>query len=241
VTKGRIAAFAAALRRAGFDVVLPFSTAAYDAARPEGFDPLPRFGRPDALGVLVANTRRLWPRLLDTLARDAALAAAEHPLDRYTEQAVHAAAARLDPLRRQVRFAHDAGPRRVAMVAAAVATGRAARAPTGLAVHDAYGPWWALRAVVVVDTPPVPTVRPEAAPPCADCPAPCRAPAEALAARWAAAGATDGRAFVRRHFTDLVAARDACPVGRAHRYTNDQIRYHYLHDRRLLVQSAGHQ
>ena len=31
-----------------------------------------------------------------------------------------------------------------------------------------------------------------------------------------------------------LAVRDACPVGREHRYGDDQIGYHYRHDRTLL-------
>lgn len=31
-----------------------------------------------------------------------------------------------------------------------------------------------------------------------------------------------------------IAVRDACPIGREHRYPEDQLRYHYTKDRSLL-------
>jgi methylmalonic aciduria homocystinuria type C protein len=39
-----------------------------------------------------------------------------------------------------------------------------------------------------------------------------------------------GEANLRAHWQTWLAWRDACPVGRAHRYTEAQIRYHYLRE-----------
>ena len=234
----RIEALAAVLTGAGFDVVAPFAASAYDRRRPEGFAPLVPPGADDALAVLVGNTRALWPRLRAALAADPALAAASDPLDAYTERTVGRAVAEAFGERVvRVAYAHEGGAGRVAMVCAAEAAGAAQRGPTGLAVHPIYGPWWALRAVAVLDLPPPWDTRPPARP-CDGCPAPCR-PAARVVERLRAARDGDGRAFVRAHFGALVEMRAACPVGAEHRYGPDQLRYHYLHDRRTLAPDAG--
>ena len=234
----RLDALAARLADAGFDVCAPFATSAYDALRPAGFAPLTPPGTGDALAVLVGNTRALWPKLRAALAADPALAGSTDPLDAYTERTVGGAVAEaFGGQVVRVAHAHDDGAGRVAMVCAAEAAGVAQRGPTGLAVHGVFGPWWALRAVAVLDLAPPRAPRP-AARPCDGCPAPCRPPARAVE-RPRAAWDGDGRAFARAHMDALVAMRAACPVGAAHRYGPDQLRYHYLHDRPLLVPDRG--
>ena len=41
------------------------------------------FGRPDALGILIGNTRKLWPAFTRAIRDDATLANSEQPLDTY--------------------------------------------------------------------------------------------------------------------------------------------------------------
>jgi methylmalonic aciduria homocystinuria type C protein len=40
---------------------------------------------------------------------------------------------------------------------------------------------------------------------------------------------------VREQWRLWLAVRDACPVGREYRYSENQIRWHYAHDRSALV------
>ena len=96
----------------------------------------------------------------------------------------------------------------------AVATGFGALAPSHLVIHPVLGPWFALRAVVLLDAEPPPAAPPIAKPcTCSDtCPA-------ALATALAARGPESWRAWL--------AVRDACSL-RAARYSDEQIRYHYL-------------
>jgi hypothetical protein len=46
-------------------------------------------------------------------------------------------------------------------------------------------------------------------------------------------------AAVERGWRAWVAVRDACPVGRASRYGDEQIRYHYAKDRGVLERRGG--
>jgi hypothetical protein len=185
----------AQLAAAGFDLV-------------HRFDPAGRFAVPQRLGLLVGNSRALWPRFAEAM-REPTLAAHPHPLDHYTETTITRAFPGAP-----IRFGH----RRydgafVPLQQIAVATGLGAMAPSHLVIHPRFGPWFALRAVVLVDGDP-PTSTPVArACTCGDaCPT-------ALAAALASSGRETWRAWL--------AVRDACTL-RDERYSDDQIRYHYL-------------
>lgn len=201
----------AALAAAGFDLAHPFDAAA--AAREPGLELLAE--EPDArLGILVGNTRALWPRFTAALARPE-LAADPHPLERYTEETIEAAlpGARIYYGHRRYRGAF------LPLQRLAVATGLGALAPSQLVIHPVFGPWLALRAAIVTPgTPPPP--RPPIEQPCR-CGAAC---AEALARARAAAGPEAGAASGA--WRAWLAVRDACAL-RDHRYSDDQIHYHY--------------
>jgi cyanocobalamin reductase (cyanide-eliminating) / alkylcobalamin dealkylase len=177
-----------ALAAAGFDIVQPFDGAMMDPAR--------------RAGLLVGNTRALWPRFL------AERTPGPDPLDRFVE-------AQIDPLvpaGARVFYGHrqydGAFP---PLQRIAVASGLGALSEMHLVIHPVYGPWFALRAAIVMPGEPPPATPAVAA--CA-CNETCRA-ALAHAKRSA-----DWRAWL--------AVRDACTVGRTYRYTDDEIDYHYL-------------
>jgi methylmalonic aciduria homocystinuria type C protein len=161
------------------------------------------------LAVVVGNTRALWPRL-----RAEADWTAPDPVDRYVEAAVRAAA----PAGAEVRLATDP---QLPIQQLADDAGLAWLSPSRVCVHPVFGPWIALRALIVTDAPaPAPAAR--IAPPC-DCARGC---GEAFA-RACAAGVPAGTAELRERWRLWLAVRDACPVGRAHRYSDDAIAYHY--------------
>lgn len=188
---------------------------------------LPDHGRTRALVMVVGNTRALWPVV--KAARAGALAGVRDPVDRHVEATVRGAvvralAAHAPGLAVALRFAPEPPPRRVAMQRLAAVAGLAYLAPCHLCVHPVYGPWFALRAAIVLDVD-GPPPRPPLAPPC-DCATGCApALAEALAA-----GAPTSAVTLRPRWRAWLAVRDACPVGRVHRYDDDQLRYHYTGD-----------
>lgn len=194
----------ATLAAAGFDLAHPFDAAA--VARELGLAVLAGDAR---LGLLIGNTRALWPRFTEAM-RDPVLAAERDPLDRYTERAIEAAFAGARPAPR-IYYSHrryDGGF--VPLQHIAVAAGLGALAPSRLVIHPIYGPWFALRAVVVQDG--EPPVR-------ARIPLPCHCDASCAAAL--------ARAQRSTAWQDWLAVRDSCTL-RSWRYSDDQVRFHYL-------------
>jgi hypothetical protein len=190
----------ALLADAGFDIAHAFDAAA--AAHQPGLAVLA--GR-ERLGLLIGNTRALWPRFQAAM-RDPALAGERDPLDRYTERAIDAAfpAAR-------IYFGHRAYDGAfVPLQHLAVAAGLGALAPNRLVIHPTYGPWFALRAAVLIDGDPPLTARPIAQP--------CHCDATCAAVLARAQRSTD--------WQDWLAVRDSCSL-REWRYGDAQIAFHY--------------
>lgn len=182
--------------------------------RPDLVDPV----RP--VGLLVGNTRALWAPFLAARRADASIAASNDPLQRYAEQVIGSAAAARDA---SVYYSHTRyDGAYLPFQRIAVAAGLAALAPTHLLVHPTYGPWFALRAMLLCTGEP-----PRASAPVAPaCEATCGSCLVRFEIALAATGPDAWRAWL--------AVRDACPVGREHRYGDDQLAYHYTKDPRHL-------
>jgi methylmalonic aciduria homocystinuria type C protein len=206
---------------AGFDLVQPFAVSTYNA-RASSDDRLPDFGRPDALGVVIGNTSALWPVFLRAY-RGSGLRAELHPLDTYATRCLTELVARTSSRRAELIFAHVTTPRAFPIQRVAESAGLAAISPSHLAIHPIHGPWLALRAVVVIDVS-GPEATTAAARPCDTCSAPC---VPALERALAASGPKLDSQSVSANASAWVAVRDACPIGRASRYGEAQLRYHY--------------
>ena len=220
---------------AGLDLAQPFQVAWYNRAVADAFR-LPDFGRSSALGILVGNTRAIWPRFLDALRANRPGLDERNPLDSYVQAIVLPA---LEPLipRSEVRWAQDPPPCRVAMQRLAHLSGLAYLSPSHLNVHATYGPWIALRAAIVIDIEGPSGPSPEPPNPCPDCERYCLPRfRDAIAAAQATPA---GHTAIERHWRLWLAVRDACPVGPSHRYGDAQIRYHYTKDREVLRRLRG--
>jgi methylmalonic aciduria homocystinuria type C protein len=221
---------AAGCAAAGLDLVQPLRVGWYND-RIEAELRVPDLGRPANLAVLIGNTRVLWERFVEALRRDPGRAAGDDPLDDYVIAAITEVLSAL-PHRREVRWAHDTRTP-VAMQRLAQIAGLAHLAPSHLSVHPVFGPWIALRAVAILDVE-GPAQPPPAPPnPCDRCEDACLA-AYRRAVDLAGASATSHGAL-SEHWEHWRAIRDACPAGRAYRYGDAQIRYHYTKDRAILL------
>ncbi len=190
----------ATLAAAGFDLAHTFD--AQLASRAPG---LAILGGASRLGILVGNTRALWPPFQAALA-DPALAGNRDPLDRYCE---HALTSGFAPDTR-IYFGHRAYDGAfLPLQRLAALTGLGAIAPSQLVIHPIYGPWFALRAIVLLDgDPPTHQLIPQ----------PCQCTAACADAFTRAQRSHDPR--------DWLAVRTACTM-QAFRYSDEQIAYHY--------------
>ncbi len=198
-----------ALAAAGLDLVHPFRAGWYEGELPGGFGP-------EALAYVIGNGRALWEPFVAWARARPELA---HPVDAYVESCVREQAGRLGAAH-DVAFAHE-GPPYLPIQRIAEAAGLCWLSPARLSIHPEHGPWIALRAVVVVDRPGPQGPAPALEPPCHACESAC-VPALERAQQEPPASPDETR---------FLPVREACPLGRQHRYGEAQIRYHYGKDR----------
>ncbi|MGB0590316.1 MAG: hypothetical protein ACPGU1_11600 [Myxococcota bacterium] len=210
----------------GLDIAVPCVAQRYNASIADHphLRPVETFGYPTTCAILIGNTRLLWPALKRAVA-EAPTRLASDPVDRHVEATIGALQEAI-PARSKVYFGHVMGDSMVSMVHAAEASGFADRGPAHLAVHPVYGPWFAIRALLVIDHPAVdePPSSPEL---CASCSAPC---VHALTEAMRLTESADIATGLGPNWRAWLAIRDACPVGQGARYSDGQIRYHYALD-----------
>ncbi|KAJ3023630.1 hypothetical protein HKX48_002179 [Thoreauomyces humboldtii] len=235
-----------ALTREGLDAGPPFST---DQLQ----DQIPHIpGRPTSTAFLVYSTWRFWDYFLAHLASNPedSLEREPNPLDVWAEVVIRRALqASLPPgLAYEIRYPHDTGARFVNFQRLASDSGLAYFDPTWqfLCVHPVYGPWFAFRALVVLDPDDLDGMT-AAALAIENNPCSSEGVEEARdldqklkedVAVDAAAGVPLADAY-RVRWQSLVDIRDC--VGRSmgdecqkHRYCDLQIRYHYTQDKDCL-------
>ncbi len=222
------------LRNNGLDLTHTFSVQDYNQAV-DGSLKLETYGRDQTLTLLIANTRNIWPHFSQSLHQQPNLAGTPNPLYTNVERVVREALQSSDiPVECSVRWAHAEGDKLIAIQKLADASGFAKQGPMGLNIHDIYGPWIGLRAVITFDVENLEKSAPTEGP-CASCDKPCLAPLDA--AMKATESLTSDN--VEANWELWLATRDACPVGRQHRYFDDQIRYHYTKDRSVIERLAA--
>jgi methylmalonic aciduria homocystinuria type C protein len=223
----------ARLAPAGLDLVHPLRAVWYNRVVPG--HPVPDFGQPESLVILVGNTRALWPRFIEALRENPERIRAEHPLDDFIASTIRNVLADC-PIRHEIRWAHDVSNRRIAIQRLAHASGFAWLSPAHLCLHPVYGPWIALRAAISFALP-GPMAPPPLDDPCGECPAACLPALNRAMEKAGDAIGTDRTVSDRWRL--WLAVRDACHLGREHRYTEDQILYHYTKDRAVLERAVA--
>jgi methylmalonic aciduria homocystinuria type C protein len=219
---------------AGLDLSAAFPVDEYNRVVPEAYS-LPTFGREGPFGVVLGNSRALWPKFLEALRESEALRNSEHPLNDYVTATIGRLVPALPPAC-QVRWAHSSEPGPVAMQQACMIAGLAHTSPSYLSIHPEHGPWIGLRAVLVLDADWVSGEPVQAPDPCTPCPKPCL---EALDRAMAASKNAPVGKKVSSRWDLWLAVRDACPMGRSSRYSDEQCEYHYRPDRDFLLSLLG--
>jgi len=224
-----LSALEGALGGWGLNVVAPIAAAAFDAAcapvSPLTLDEL--LGGARAAVIVGSGGPAFFARF--TGGSPEAADGAPHPLDRFTARVATAAAGEaLAPhgVSHATYFPFDWAEPRIPFQRLGRAAGLGGPGPLGLQVHPVYGPWWAYRALVVVDS-----ALPARAPigdGCAGCDAPCvgACPAHAVLQAGFDVAACHARRLVAEPCRLSCAARIACIRGPAHRYTDEELAFH---------------
>lgn len=222
-------AVSSALRPRGLDVVAPLRLRWYNDIAPPSAKIAPggRLGD-DALVILVGNSRALWPAFCAAHDSDPDVGDAEDPVDTYVAREVDRAVAPLAVAHRNF-YAHETKPGRLVAVQRMAHVAGVAHLDERchLSIHPSLGPWFALRAVVVLDDvegpgddqKPKPPPNPLAADPIAR--ARVDAAFDEALAGYERADAADGQ------WRRWVAVRDAVSPEHPARYHDDQVLYHY--------------
>jgi epoxyqueuosine reductase len=215
-----------ALQALGLNVLLPLEAARFDAVAA----PL-RLGAllADAAGALIVGSGgRAFFEAFSAApeSRDGA----RHPLDRYTARVVSAAVgAALSGAgaRYALAYPFDADPV-IPFQRLGRAAGLGGPGPLALQIHPVFGPWWAYRALIVLDRAPPPGTAPPLGDACAGCPAPCvpACPAGAVRAAGFDVPACHARRSTAPDCRESCAARIACVRGPVHRYGDRQLAFH---------------
>jgi methylmalonic aciduria homocystinuria type C protein len=275
--KALIARLSTLLVDHGIDIIHPFNLACYNNYLPKEAAPIPSTNPDDALAVLIGNTKCLWPYFIKYIADTPSLIANEQPLDTYIEHNIQSALDTLSTnsiLKYRVFYSHipvdhnqdDGGSYYyVAMQHCAQASGLAYLDPSShISLHANYGPWFALRAVVVFDSVQhssnnnnAPQQQQQQPPPSPRLKCPLSPKIEqhvkmlfesALKEQNSTNdGDTDGdndigegKRYHRAHWEKWVAVREATSSRHANkwRYSASQLKYHYTSDKKLLMEEV---
>lgn len=111
--------------------------------------------------------------------------------------------------------------------------------PMGIGIQQQWGLWYAYRALLITDTPLETSQQPATPNPCDECKGqPCvtECPAKAVSNRlpFQLGLCVDYRLSENSTCSDRCLARLTCPQSSQHRYTMEQIKYHYAHSLKTM-------
>lgn len=250
----------------GIDIIHPFDLACYNNYLPKEAASIPST-IPNAMALLIGNTKLLWPHFIKYMADNPSLIDTEQPLDTYIEHNIQSALNTISVLKYRVFYSHipvnqccyqDGGGGGdyyyVAMQHCAQASGLAYLDPAShISLHPDYGPWFALRAVVVFDSVQYSIIDnnatqqqqpPHPRPPILKCPMSPKTEQyvkmlfESALKEQNTTGDGEGKRYRRAHWEKWVAVREATSSRHANkwRYSPSQLKYHYTSDKKVLME-----
>jgi len=200
---------------------------------PESRRPLSDEAEETTLILVGHSGTALWDHMTDG-DQQTALDPTTDPIDTFSVDTTNAVIGeQWADVARQLLYPHPDCP--VDLVALGRVIGWQADSPLGLGIHPEYGPWSAFRALWILTaaldpgaaTPPVPA--PDVCLACEthDCVHACPANAVHVGRRFNLTACFDHRAEPDSSCAVTCFARLACPVGAQHRYSSEQMAYHY--------------
>lgn len=181
-------------------------------------------------GILIGNTFTIWDHFIDWLEKNKGWKELENPLEYFVMQKINSAVGHYlkDA---SVFWTHETTAYLVPVQKLCHCTGLAHLSRGRFNVHPLYGPWFALRALVIL---PEPVTAPRSI---LENPSDLLVENEVekqfhLLCGQASSGVDSSH--VQTRWQDWLALRDTYVVGKEFRYSDPQIRYHYTHDKTVL-------
>jgi hypothetical protein len=134
----------------GFDLIKPFNVSHYNHLVFSKKNKL--LMRENSLGIIIGNTRNFWNPFMKEYELN--LKDSLNPVDEYTENVIkNLVKLKFSNVKHFVKFSHDVeNGEIISMQKACHVSGLAFNEENiGLCIHPIYGPWFALRAVIVFD------------------------------------------------------------------------------------------
>ncbi|MBT3784604.1 hypothetical protein HOF92_06475 [bacterium] len=205
------------LNKAGFDLFQTFSVQDYN--RRVNAENRFHSDSPGA-GILVGNTRSIWPHFLGHLQLHDEWINRKNPFDDFVEFTLLECLRDL-PIKHRIRYAHRPEPFHISFQKLAQYSGLAFLSKSHLSVHPHYGSWFSLRAALVLEIGLQTTENELQENPCSSCEHGC-IPAFQVAMRKDST------------WREWLKVRDSCPLGKNHRFSEQQIEYHYTKNQSVL-------
>jgi hypothetical protein len=170
--------------------------------------------------MLIGHTKFLWNRFIQKADLDL-----KDPLDTYTEKTCK----QILPTNnnQSIEFGHQ-GPPYFNLVKFAQSMGFAWIAPNHMAIHPKFGPWFSLRAVYFFNGSGVNESQMNKAAQCVSCQQHCLPFFKILEKK--------SLSFGPHNVHDWMAMRASCPIGKEYQYAPNQLFYHYLKQKKFLIQ-----
>ena len=201
------------LSTSGFDILHPFSVEDLDGSI---LKHLPVEDLSEKMGYLIGNTGNIWDCFIDWLGQQANWSEIVDPLETFVEETIERCVGQ-DAL---IFWTHETKQYIVPVQRMAYQTGLAYLSAGQFNIHPQFGPWFALRAVVIVSG--QRNCNPKVSNPSTE---DIEVESAALFNQLLESKAT---------WQEWLSLRDLYEVGRTYRYSEAQIRYHYTRDKTVL-------
>ena len=239
------------LIKEGFEICEPFSISTYNSAgvsvnRGLLFPSREIFNTPlekqsknhdeNYLGLLVGNTKSIWSVFEKCLKEDSKIIESSHPLDTWIESRIKTACEKIlckngkQQIRYEIRWVRDSrsGYKFMAQGLADV-IGLAPIEPSmQLCVHPRYGPWFAMRAVILLNITSTLNLK-------ANSISFEKSSCEKMGCATVQKEMMKEASERPYDWKKWLAVRDNCKVGAQFRYSPKQIEYHYTQSRQILL------
>lgn len=224
----------------GIDIIHPFQLATYNNAIPVELESskIPEVEDEATLAVLIGNSRELWLHFIDALVTGNATLDDSNPLESFIEGSIMESCQQTGEKHR-IYWSHRGSPL-PAMQRCAQSTGLAYMDQNcHLCLHPKFGPWFALRALVVFDK------HEWSEPPTCLLANPLSQEQAYIVKETMGSAIQKTNAFAKQRnlsFSDSmihlweswVAVRNAANFHNEYRYSDSQLRYHYTRDQTIL-------